>query len=193
MSYTIKGDADELAVPILGEDINGDKDYFVRDTYTGSIGAMGSAHLKGHQGKGFYAYYYNSALTNGSSAEIVLANPAASYPHVVIYILTEGNSEIFTFEGTTTSADGTSIASINRNRNSANTADLVVTHTPTITADGTEIYHDYIIGGIKNKATGGTDGFSDEIIMKPSTKYLIRVTNDSGADEIVSVSIHWYE
>lgn len=139
------------------------------------------------------AHYYDAALINTASVEIIISVPAATYPHLVSTITVSGDCSIEFYEGATTTADGTAINLFNRNRNSATTPDIVLTHTPTISGDGTIVHPDYIPGGQKKKATGGEDGFDDELVLKPSTKYLLRVTNESGANAIVAIAFDWYE
>ena len=62
---------------------------------------------------------------------------------------------------------------------------------PTISNPGTQIYVDYISGG---KLEGGApDKILSEILLKPSTNYLIRYTNRSGVMADVNTNIFWYE
>jgi hypothetical protein len=193
MAYTPKGDPSELGKPILGEDNNGVINFFVRDTFTNSIGSINSVHLKGHQGKSFYTDYINTSVANGGTVDLLLNNPASNYPHFVAYIKTSGNASIDFYKGTTASANGTALTSQNRNDNSSNVAGLVVSHTPTVTTLGTLKHQGYSIGGEHNKLTGGENGFSEEIILTPNTKYLMRVTNTAGVASIIVIHTHWYE
>lgn len=174
-------------------DINGDFHFPRGDQYTECTGVIDSAHLKVHEGKSYFFSYLNAAVASAANVDILLNNPASNYPHITTLIGAGGNSSVAMFEGVTTSADGTALNVFNRSRSNTNTASLVVSHTPTITDLGTEIFDSYVFGGEKSKATGGSDGFAEEIILKPNTKYLIRITNDSGASEVVVVDGHFYE
>jgi len=81
------------------------------------------------------------------------------------------------YEGVTFSAAGTAIASHNRDRESANTATMVITHTPTLTLDGTQLTDVYIPGGSKSTAGGGQAASFNEWELSPNTAYLLRISN----------------
>ena len=194
MSYSSAGNHNELAKPILGTSDDGATfDYLEKDPYSGCLGSIDSAHLRVHKGQAYTASYYDAALADTTSISILFTTDSTTYPHIITSVSSSGNASVLFYEGATTSNDGTAVVTINRNRNSSNVNGLTVTHTPTVTTNGTLIYEDYIPAGEKSKATGGSDGWGDELVLKPSTKYLLVLTNDSGASAIVSVSAGWYE
>jgi hypothetical protein len=41
--------------------------------------------------------------------------------------------------------------------------------------------------------TGGSVDRSDEVILKPNTKYLLRITNLSTSNNDINVGMTWYE
>lgn len=156
-------------------------------------------HYQIHEGKVFYITRYVSSVSNGASSDILMAVPASLYPHLRAYIVTANDApmRVFLYEGATTSDDGTGMTGYNLNRNSANTASTVVTHSPTVTGTGTLLDISLIPdtgGGLFSPGGGaGSSDLPTEWILKPSTKYLIRVTNDSGSATAVDFQIFWYE
>jgi len=71
-----------------------------------------------------------------------------------------------------------------------------VVHTPTVTATGTvTLVNGRILPGGNSPTTrvGGGIRSGAERILKPSTKYLMRVNNSSGSTIAVNVVLEWYE
>lgn len=137
-------------------------------------------------------------VANAASLDILFVTPAFTYPHLRKAILNLGDApaNICLYEGVTASADGTAAPVFNRNRNSANVPSTVVTTGPTVTDLGTMI-HDRLVGDTggmgSNQAGAESAGLGEEWILTPSTKYLLRVTNNSGAEITVNYEIMWYE
>lgn len=99
--------------------------------------------------------------------------------------------EIYFYEDTTTSALGTPTVLSNNNRVSTNTPSVTVYEGPTVTGNGTQLDYELITG---SNNTGGTGALlSREIILKPSSKYLLSLSKISGPDALVSVSFELYE
>jgi hypothetical protein len=151
-----------------------------------------------HDGMFFHATNRIVGLANGASHDVLTAIPAAVFPHIRadLYTFEDTPVDIKTYEGTTTSADGTVIPVFNRNRNSANTPGLVLTHSPTVTDVGTLI-HDRLVpsagAGVGQKHGSISAGFGEEWVFKPSTKYLVRLTNNAGAAIDITYELFWYE
>jgi hypothetical protein len=73
---------------------------------------------------------------------------------------------------------------------------MVATHTPTISDLGTQI--DYALMPTLSAVgsnVGGVTGpdIGEEWVLKPSTKYLLRLTNNSGGAVDVGFHLFWYE
>lgn len=168
------------------------------DSIVHALTVMDHEHRMIHDGMAFHATHRTASLANGGTLEGLIAVPAGAFPHMtgMLFTFGAGDLDIETFEGTTTSADGTAVNSFNRNRNSTNTPNIVLTHTPTITDDGTKI-HDRLVpptgAGVGNQEGVVSPNLGEEWILKPSTKYLVRVTNNSGGAIKVTMEILWYE
>lgn len=97
------------------------------------------------------------------------------------------------YEGATFSAAGTAVEMTNHNRNSTKVIPSGVTHTPTITGTGSQLNGPmFVPGGKGGTSSGGTGGFAEEFILKPSTVYLLRVTNVSGVNQAISATVKGY-
>lgn len=168
------------------------------DAFAHALTTIDEPHRMVHDGFSFHATSRVVSLANAASHNILLAVPAGSFPHLraMLVSLSDSPVDIESFEGTTTSADGTVITPFNRNRNSTNTPGVVLTHTPTISADGTQIHDRFVpdAGGQGSNDVGVvTPNLGEEWILAPSTKYLIRVTNNSGGAITISYEVLWYE
>lgn len=151
-------------------------------------------HANIHDGISFAAEYdFGVVLKDGGTSEVLLQIPADNYVHLYEHNFNPdaqpGQVEIF--EGTTFSAEGTTMEAENLNRISGKTSNIAVTHTPTITADGTRID---IIGKTASKNSSDNSVKYVEWNLMPDTNYLIRYTNKSTADTTVCVAkMAWYE
>lgn len=177
---------------------NNDEELRSWDRFAHARTVMDHEHRNIHEGMAFHATHRVTSLGNGANLWLLMACPAGCFPHItgLIFTFEAGDIDIVTFEGTTTSADGTVISSFNRNRNSSNTPDMVLTHTPTITDAGTQI-HDRLVpptgSGVGNSEGIISPNLGEEWILKPATKYLIRVTNNSGGTIKLTLESLWYE
>ncbi len=120
-----------------------------------------------------------SDLINLASIEI-LTQTGANKIKAVFEFESEGAGDVFFFEETTVSANGSAATIFNMNRNFANLPLTTVFMGPTITGDGT-LLDAGLIPGDSKKGTFGGNVRGGVIILKPNTKYLCRVTNVSGA------------
>jgi hypothetical protein len=169
------------------------------DQYARAICTIDESHRMAHDGFMYHASGKVTGLIDTGTAELLLSVPAATFPHLsrVRFDLGRGDVDLHAYEGTTTSADGTPISAFVTNRNSTNTPDLSLFSGPTVTGDGTLIH----TGWVPPTATGtglSADGVSnstngEEWLLKPSTKYLVRITNNSGATITYRYEILWYE
>jgi len=95
-------------------------------------------------------------------------------------ITTVGTFEIGVYEGTTTSADGTVKTNFNVKRSDVTTTiQTLVYHAPTVTADGT-LLSELLEPGLEKKDVIPS-GAGGRLLLKASTKYLVRFLNSSGA------------
>ena len=157
-----------------------------------SLVTISSFHAKGHEGKAFLIQHLFSAIADDASADLALTTGSGpEQTHVLISAVMEGKSEVFFYEAPTFTV-GTGVTAFNRERASATVSGVVAVHTPTVTDVGTELSHGFIPAGGKHDPGAGAQGFS-EWILKADTKYLLRVTNRSGAAIDVLSALHFYE
>lgn len=158
---------------------------------TNSIKTMDYAHAELHAGDHYVVRTYIS-ITKNTSYDFLLISPnTLKWSHIIREYDSLSSSIVASlYENTTTSANGTSVTTYNRNRNSTNTSSLLIYHTPTVTTTGTLI-SSVIVGS--GKGAGGSNREISEIILKQNTKYLIRITEQNIADTYVNVLFDWYE
>lgn len=154
-----------------------------------------SSHSHIHSG---HRFFYSELVTLALAAvrDILLVTPdTINWAHFTELSIA-GNKEtnVKVYEGTTTSADGTGLTEINRNRNSATVSTTVLTHTPTITDVGALIFEVQFgeATGPASSRAGGAGATRQEVILKQNTKYLIRITSAAN-DNDISNFFDWYE
>lgn len=167
------------------------------DNNSRAVAVIESEHRQTHLGMVWHSSDRDS-IANGASLDLLLTPPAFSFPHLrkAVFNLGDGPCDILAYEGVTTSDDGTAAPVFNRNRNSANTPNTVLTTGPTVTDLGTLIHDRYVgdTGGQGSHQVGSVSaGLGEEWILQPEVKYLIRITNNSGGDIIVNYEMMWYE
>lgn len=160
------------------------------DPSTEAMPIVDYAHHEIHEGDHYFIKGWMD-LTNAQVFDFLATTPdTLKWAHMVVAFSSEAESHITIYEGTTTSADGTAVTAVNRNRNSSNTPGVVVTHTPTVTGVGTQIAS-YKMGSMQ-KAGGEVRG-NNELVLKQNTKYLIRITNDTALNNWFDYLADWYE
>lgn len=99
------------------------------------------------------------------------------------------------YEGSSGNSGGTAITPINRNRNSALAAAVVLKSGVTVTTNGTKLTESYLAGaeGIGQTRTGAQLARTNEWVLKPSTVYTYELINGSDATNTVFVEFQWYE
>ena len=162
----------------------------IRDAMSGKLVAIEYEHSQIHEGIMFTILEVTD-LTNGATRDLFVISPdTTKWTHLVWEIEHELETTIQFYLGTTYSAIGTEITSFNRNGNSGNVATTKVYHTPTITDVGT------LIGTIQQgdgKKAGGSDRLSNEFMLKQGAVYLVRITNATASNNLISVKLNWYE
>lgn len=137
------------------------------------------------------AYVASGGATLALSAvkDILIATPndAENLVHLLIQVRGSGESNVLFYEAPTTSV-GTPVTPRNRNRNASDTTAVTVLDTPTVTAVGTLLLEEHFGSG---RQTGGETRSEGEFVLKPNTKYLIRITSEANGNDI-SWHLHWY-
>lgn len=151
-------------------------------------------HQRVHEGRLFSGGYYNASVADTASIYL-LVQTGAQDTHAVFYGSSSGDATLEYFEGTTFSAAGTAVSALNHNRQSAKTFTGTITHTPTITANGTQLDGTvFIPGGTKGSGSGGSStGFLEEMLLANSTNYLVKLTNVSGGVQKMNIGMACYQ
>lgn len=152
------------------------------------------------QGKTFMVFHNSSSLGSGSTINIYMETPATPEVHLIYNAHGSGAFDMELLESpTVTSNTGTNGTLVyNKNRDSATASGVKDNATSpaannigldvTVTADGTIIRSD-VYGSNK---TGGDYSSVREIILKASTKYVLRLTSQAVGNR-VHINLDWYE
>jgi hypothetical protein len=167
------------------------------DDATHVLAVMDYEHHKGHEGVR-YIVEEGIALNNSSKKYLIETPDSPTWAHLRITVSGSQDTSVL-FEGEVSHTAGTAMLEVNTNGNSANTAGVVVTHTPG-GAVGTPVQkfsarfgnamlndEDEIAGN------GGVYTTKDELILCQNGKYLLTVTALSANTNNITVSLRWYE
>jgi len=143
-----------------------------------------------HQHLLFSVTHFITNLANGGNFDILITT-GSKVVDSEIKLFMEGEAEYLFYEAPTTTAEGTALTKINRDRSSLNTAEVIIAHTPTVTAVGTLI-SSARLGSGNNENSNYAD--QNEWLFKPNTKYLIRTVNRSGQNtKTANFSMQFHE
>lgn len=159
------------------------------DPSTFAAAQIDYAHHEIHEGDAYQGGYLVD-LGNAAALNLLLTTPnSAKRLHCTVEVVSESEVEAGLYEDANASG-GTAITVFNRNRNSASATGATLTHTPTITTDGTRIDAWHFGSG---RGVGGSERGVEELLLKQNSKYLLRVTNATATNNQVQVHLHWYE
>jgi hypothetical protein len=165
------------------------------DTHQIAVVAITSEHQHVHEGDGYSVAAKISGITaTGGTGLYLLNNTNGQNPHLrAMQMTTTGApASVELFEATVTALDGSQVTAYNKNRTSTNTPSLEIYTGPTLVTIGTKIDED-IIPAVGNKAGSAAEAVGEEWILKSSTKYCIRVTNNDNQDIDAMLKLFWYE
>lgn len=148
-------------------------------------------HLRLHEGRAYYVYHVDSALSVNGNLDIAIAWPSGTLPHSVFNYQCGGDSRFYVYENPTTSG-GTALTIHRRNRALATTSTGAAVYNPTVSALGDEIFGEIITSGQGGTGAGG-GGYTYEYVLKPLTTYLFRLTNINSQAHMAELLIEWYE
>lgn len=145
-----------------------------------------------HAGTFFTSNFGGLAVASAASLELLVRVAASTEMHLHIGAASEATARVLLFENTTSSADGSAVARLNRNRTSAATSSTLVFSGPTITGDGDPLLNTLMPGGSGGNASGtaGTSAF--EWILDAGD-HLIRFTNEDAAAKDMTIQLNWDE
>lgn len=164
------------------------------DTLSESLRMIDVFHSEVHEGKGFGISHFFSAVADKTTAQMLVRAHGVT-PHIEISVGAGGDAYVLFMQGLTASGAGTTkSAPVNRNRTSSNTSGVSVFHTPVVTTySGTTLISNYIPGGARNSAGGGSMGERNEWVLKNGTTYVIAVRNIAGSTKNIAIQTSWYE
>ena len=166
-----------------------------------AVTTLDSLHRLTHDGMVFNATGKVTTLANGATLVFLMSVPADVYTHMnrATFTFGKGDVDIVTRKDVVTSSDGTPLgAAPNANETSSNTAGLLLYSAPTITDAGTVLHTGWApptATGVGQGTSVGIMGISqgEEWVMKPSTKYTMSITNNSGEAIAFSYDMLFYE
>ena len=161
------------------------------DAVTGAIEVISYEHHEIHSGSHYFVKTVIELSGAGDIEYFMFRTPDTS-KRVHAQARIGGNAEfdIEIFEDPTTTADGTPVTTINNERDSANTSELLAFGAPTVTADGDRIWYGRIGTG-RDATVSAATGY--EILAATDTDYLFKVTKAASGDGYVDVDFSWYE
>jgi hypothetical protein len=134
---------------------------------------------------------FDDPLPDGDSIDIGIAWNAGITPTISFFGLCQGDAIGYLYEGATMTG-GTAATAVKLNRNSAIASQSAITIGPTVTNVGTLVLKQILIGGSGKRAGGGDIG-SSNLILKPLTSYLVRLTNVNSTDHAAEIILEWSE
>jgi len=168
------------------------------DAYAKALTVITEPHRMVHDGFMYNASGKAIAVANAANLDLFIRLPAGEIRHVTLVEFAPDDAplDVFLYEGTTVSADGTAVNIRNHNRISGGdpAVDLMYVG-PTVTAPGTLLHQQYIPspGAVGGQAAGQIVENEDQewILGHPTLEktYLWRVTNNSGG--AINIGYHF--
>lgn len=163
---------------------------FRADSTTGAYCTSSYAHCEIHEGNHFFVKDWVD-LGNAAVYDILIkVADTTKWPHFLFEVRAEAEFNIILYKDPTVTDPGTPISVINRNNNSATTAGMLVYHTPTVSAVGTQVAR--YKGGSAQKV-GGEARASGEVVLDQNAYYMARITNDTALNNWIDYFLDWYE
>ena len=187
------------ATLLYAQDPNADPIQIKADQWN-SFKIISAEHFWIHEGRSYEAGYMwseGTAIADNANADLVIQVHSAM--HVIFDIAVSANCEIRYYTSPTWSLNSPTneVTAYNKNEYSSNVTTNKIYADPTVSDPGTLKIPKFAPGGVKDAGSGGTGGnFNREKIWKtqsPLLSKLIRVTNRSGGNCVVSIGLEWYE
>jgi len=150
-----------------------------------------SIHAKTHEQMAYSVHRLEPDVSNNVNLDLALTVGSKNI-HLVWSITTTAAARSYFYENADI-AGGTSINALNRDRaRGTDNGHVTAVYNPTVNSLGTELTADIIPGGEKNKSIGGAGHVFSEWIIGAGTTCMIRVQNNSGAGEDISINGYYY-
>lgn len=168
------------------------------DNLTHSLTTMDNDHNYIHQGKLFTYHEYFTLATTAVKIFAFTTSSTKDFHYRPELISSSADKLLIELIELPTITGGTNklTSIINRNRKSSNTSTMqTLTSGSTISVEGTTIVTSYIGGGTGagQNRSGSETGVENEVILKNNSIYAIRITNNSTTDNVVKMTMNWYE
>ena len=166
----------------------------IMDKSTNSIKTIDYSHNEIHAGDHFCYHDYDSDVDTAWPKYYRITTPnTTKWIHMVMELYSEWIGTWQLFENPTVNAAWTPATLVNNNRNSANTATLVIAPDPTSTADGTQIAIWRTGEGTVWPARWPWVSRSDiEFVLKQNEDYFLKFTPDADNAK-TKINFCWYE
>lgn len=162
------------------------------DPSTHALLAMAYEHHEMHAGSHFFIKRVADVSGSDTVVETIFTTPDSDLQiHAKAVLYAEAEFLVEIFEGVAVSANGTPCVAFNNNRNSTKTPQLQCFDAPTVTDDGTLMWAAKVGSGRSD--TGVSPGFNYEIIVKPNTTYMFRITKATSGTHWIDTDFFWYE
>lgn len=151
-------------------------------------------HERIHRGE-FFTASLQGAILSDASSDFLIRVAADTSAHMRFFGTVSQNMLGLLFEAPTTSADGSAVTCVDRNRFTKSTATTLIFAGPTVSDDGLNLMDFFIPGGQKVGAGGGEGSSFEEFVLSPGD-YLMRVANtlvSPSADGHTGVVVDFYE
>lgn len=156
--------------------------------------SIDTVHARIHEGVAYTVSALAASLSDAGDLDVLFRTPAAGAVHMRVSAAIAGDGELRIYESPTTSADGTELDVVNRNRLSSNVAGSAAFEGPTVSDPGTLIGGPTLLpGGTGGRAGAATASPIGEHILKFSTDYLLRLTNQAGQAHRAGLEALFYE
>ena len=166
-----------------------------KDGATSSLIGIAQAHSEIHQGKSFTASF-TAEIGDGVEQFVRFSTPSTTLrAHMVLSIRGALAATVFLYEDTDYLHDAASVLPAhNRDRNSVNTAEMVLSTSPSSSGQGTEIWASgWGAAGQGNfPGSGGGERGINEWLLKGDTAYLLRFVSGAASNRI-AIELDWYE
>jgi len=154
------------------------------------------SHHEIHAGSSFYFMNVVSGVASGTIMNMLLTTPnTAKWAHFLPRVSTNKKIHAYFYENpTVTSTAGTQMTTINRNRNSTNSASVGIWGGASATSQGATLLLQRTFGatGVAGGDVGGAARAVNEIILKQGEDYLFRL-EVLDADASITAELNWYE
>jgi len=169
------------------------------ESVTGGLTIINSDHAQHHLGNGYKAYIEFTSLASNGVLNYCFTTGADTYDHlksIDLSVLGSSCKAELLIGATVTVNTGTAVPFNNTNHNSTKTAVTTIKATPTYTG-GTSWHQIQVLADStaqNNVTTKSSVNENDELVLKPSTNYILKITN-IGTDSITRgfLSMFMYE